>query len=187
MGFLQDLYMITESKDIDALPEDIMNEIQKNIRAGAKDLEQKWANALELVHKAYEVSGTQRPTPDMKNAWKQYEENLMYAVGQLSKFRGVRGDWRMSSAIFHEALQRMIRFKVTLTSPGYSTTYLTEARSLKELIDYITAEEQKNNEYRITINYSRDATGAYLQFYRFGIKIKYRVDIQQIGIVGVAA
>ncbi len=82
-----------------------MDHIQKLIRDGTKpDKEtgqyQQWANALHLVHKAYEVAGIQRPTPDMPDLWKQYEENIQFAVAQLSKAHGVNGDWRMSSSEF---------------------------------------------------------------------------------------
>jgi hypothetical protein len=181
ISFLQDLYMISEGDERDALPEDVMQEIQKNIRNGAKDVDQLWANALELVHKAYEVAGIQRPTPDMKSAWKQYEENLQYAVVQLSKFRGMEGNWRMSSAVFHEALQKMIRFNVTITSPQYSTSYVTEARSLAEVIEYIKKQDQEG--FEIEVN-KKDDGGAYLRFFRYGIRIKYRVDIDPIGVVG---
>lgn len=180
-SFLRDLYFIPEGEDMDALPEDVMQEIQKNIRTGAKDTDQLWANALELVHKAYEVSGVQRPTPDMKGAWRQYEENLQYAVSQLSKYRGIKGDWRMSAAVFHEALQKMMRFNVTITSPQFSTSYLTEARSLSEVIEYIKKEEREG--YDIEVNNKPDG-GAYLRFFRYGVRIKYRVDIEPIGVVG---
>ena len=43
---------INEDDDPEMLPPDVMSELQKNIRDGAKDVQQKWANALELVHKA---------------------------------------------------------------------------------------------------------------------------------------
>ena len=184
MSFLQDLYFIPEGEEFDALPEDVMAEIQKNIRNGAKDTEQLWSNALELVHKAYEVSGTQRPTPDMKGAWKQYEQNLQYAVEQLSKYRGIKGDWRMSSHVFHEALQKMMRFQVELKSPNFSTSYETRARSLSEVISHIKRENTGGYEVEVTTN---PEGGAHLRFYRYGVRIKYRVDIEPIGVVGVNA
>lgn len=182
VSFLQDLYMISEGDDRDALPEDVMQEIQKNVRNGAKDVDQLWSNALELVHKAYEVAGIQRPTPDMKSGWKQYEENLQYAVGQLSKFRGVKGDWRMSSAVFHETLQRMMKFNVTITSPQFSTSYVAEAKSLTEMIEYIKKHDQEN--FEVEVN-EKNEGGVHLRFFRYGIRIKYRVDIDPIGVVGV--
>lgn len=62
-------HLITEGDDITLLPERVIGEIKSNIRKGAQDLEQKWKNALELVHKAYQVSNVRRPTPDQKGAW----------------------------------------------------------------------------------------------------------------------
>lgn len=181
-SFLRDLYMISEGNDMDALPEDAMSEIQKNIRNGAKDTEQLWANALELVHKAYEVSGIQRPTPDMKGAWKQYEQNLQYAVEQLAKSRGIKGDWRMSAAVFHEALQKMQVFKVYLTSPGFSTSYKTQARSMSELLDYI--EKHEKGDYEMKVIPKDDGTTS-IRFSRYGVRVKYFIDIEPIGVVGV--
>lgn len=184
MRMLSDLIRVTEGTNLDALPEDTVSEIQKNVRAGAKDLDQKWANALELTHKAYEVAGVQRPTPDMKNAWKQYEEILQYAVQQLSRYRGIDGDWRMSSAIFHEALELRLKFSVRLATPGAATSYVTEARSLQELVDYIVSHDP--NEYEIKVKYTKDGLGATIQFFRFGVKVKYRVDITQMGVASQA-
>jgi predicted small metal-binding protein len=187
MTFLTDLYLISEGKDMDSLPEDVMNEIQKNIRTGAKDLEQLWSNALELVHKAYEVSGVQRPTPDMKNAWKQYEQNLQYAVQQLSKYRGIKGDWRMSSSVFHEALQKMVKFGVRLSGPGHSEQFQTQARSMQEVIDELTQLERANPGMEIRVTPHRDGDGVFVLFFQYGVRIKYRVDITPMGVIGINA
>ena len=109
---------LTEASDESALPEDVMKDLRSNIGKGAKDTTQKWANALELVHKAYEVSNVERPNPDLKAAWKQYEELIQYAVKQLSNSRGMDADWRMSAAVFHEAEAKFHKFKMTLDLPG---------------------------------------------------------------------
>jgi hypothetical protein len=109
--YLQEAKSRYDRSDLNKLPQPKIDEIEKLIRDGAKDLEQKWANALELVHKAYEVAQVQRPTPDMNDAWKQYETMLSLAVKNLAKHRGRDGDWRMSSAIFREfehALSKLI-------------------------------------------------------------------------------
>ncbi len=90
-------------EDMSKLPQPTLDEIKRLIREGAKNQEEQWANALELVHKAYEVANVERPSPDMNDAWKQYEEMLTLAVKELTKARGIDGDWRMSSHIFHEA------------------------------------------------------------------------------------
>lgn len=99
MKFLRSLL---EKDDLSKLPHETINEIEKLIRGGAKDKDQDWANALELVHKAYEVAQVQRPTPDMNDAWEQYEELLSYAVKELAKHRGLDGKWRMSSHVFDD-------------------------------------------------------------------------------------
>jgi len=121
MKFLKDLFEIEDltSRNAapDALPPATMDDIQKSIRDGVKpDKEtgqyQQWSNALHLVHKAYEVNGIQRPVPTMRDAWKQYEENIEYAVKQLAKTHGMDGSWRLSSAMFREALE-------LATDPGF--------------------------------------------------------------------
>lgn len=104
-----------EKTDMSELPPELIKDLEKNIRKGASDLKQKWSNALELVHKAYDVGyqdesidadgkkvklskPIQRPTPQMAGGWKQYEELIKYAVEQLSKSRGLKADWRASSS-----------------------------------------------------------------------------------------
>lgn len=110
------LRSLLETDDLSKLPQDTISELEKLIREGAKDKEQKWANALELVHKAYEVAQIQRPTPDMKDAWQQYEDLLKFAVKELTKHRGIDGDWRMSAHIFHEAAPAVEPTKYEITS-----------------------------------------------------------------------
>lgn len=100
MGILQMLY----EEDRSALTDMQLNELKKNIRKGAEDLSQDWANALELVHRAYLVSKIQRPTPDLFAGWKQYESMIKYAVEQLSRARGIKGNWRMSTGDLTHAL-----------------------------------------------------------------------------------
>jgi hypothetical protein len=73
------------------------------IKKLAKDPSYKCPNALGLVHDAYkeqdwerqsEYGDFVRPAPSNKNAWKQYESFIQLSVKLLSKFRGVKGDWR---------------------------------------------------------------------------------------------
>lgn len=107
MTFLASLLdIITEGRDLSTLPEQLVGEVRKNIRAGAKDLAQNWANALELTHKAYQVANIRRPAPDQKGAWKQYEELIQYAVKELAKTRGLDGKWRTTSTVIREAAQK---------------------------------------------------------------------------------
>lgn len=104
MNLLRELLEKTEYVDEDPsrLPQATVDHLKKLIREGCKpDKEtgqyQPWANALQLVHKAYEVAHVQRPTPDMKELWKQYEEIIQFAVKELAKTRGIDGSWRMSA------------------------------------------------------------------------------------------
>lgn len=84
------------------LPEMIVSEIQKLINQGARDLNQQWADAAELVNTAYHVSNIRRPNPDQKGAWNQYTKLLAYGVNALHKARGPKGDWRSSEVMYAE-------------------------------------------------------------------------------------
>lgn len=123
------------------LPKPTMDEIEKLIRDGAKDQEQKWVNALELVHKAYEVAQVERPTPDMSNAWKQYEEMINLAVKQLAKHRGIEGDWRMSAHIFHEGVssntEQQTKFTISSEVDDLPLHTSVNANSIDEILNPI--------------------------------------------------
>ena len=167
---------INEDDDPEMLPPDVMSELQKNIRDGAKDVQQKWANALELVHKAYEVAGVERPTPDMRKSWKQYEENLTYAVQQLAKFRGMDGDWRMSSAIFYEALEaKPKKFRVTYFGEEGGDGKTVEAHDIDEVIATLS----QNDGYDAKVHKHSD-NEARISFSRWGIKKNGHVEIRRI-------
>ncbi len=183
MLLINNLLNITESSaSLDAITPDMMNDIQKNLRDGAKDLNQHWANALELVHTAYEVAGVERPTPDMSNAWKQYEENLQYAVTQLAKTRGMDGDWRMSSSIFREAMEyRQHSFRVTEIGDTFGGGVTVNGVSLDAVIHKI--KKSITNDFDITVNMSTDGDNpnmATLSFSKFGIRKNYKLRIQQL-------
>jgi len=183
MSLLADLYKnridIREDNSLDELPEDVMSEIQKNIRKGAKDVDQDWSNALHLVQKAYEVAGVQRPTPDMQSAWKQYETNIQYAVQQLSKARGMDGDWRMSAAIFHEAMIKTHKFRVTEMGSSDSKTHVVEATSINEIIDAI----KENSDLDVKVDHSKDPenpNSVTISFSKWNVRKNYRIKIQQL-------
>lgn len=181
MTFLTDLMTINEGDDLDSISSDMFSEIQKNIRDGAKDQEQMWANALDLVHKAYEVAGVERPTPDLKNAWKQYEENLQYAVSQLAKERGMDGDWRMSSAVFREAMERNIKFRIIEMGDKFGNGHTVTAKSLDDVIN--TIKNKGSGHFDIDVKKSTDGDNpnmATLSFSKFGIRKNYKVRIQQL-------
>ena len=174
--------LLSEKKDdLSRLPNDLFKEVQKNIRKGSEDLQQKWANALELVHKAYEVAAVQRPSPDMKDAWEQYEENIEYAVKQLSDARGMEDDWRMSSAMFREAFEgNMQKWRVTFGGKSY----VTESNNVGEIIDEVLEKVRKGlNEVEgvdleMEIENTRD--GIQLRFSKWGIKRNERITIEKI-------
>jgi hypothetical protein len=169
--------MVGEGKDMTELPHDAMSEIQSNIRDGAKDTEQSWANALHLVQKAYEVAGVQRPDPGMAAAWKQYEENIEYAVQQLAKYRGMDGDWRMSSHVFHEAMAKQMTFRVSSEGSKNKETYQVQAKSMDDIINSIN--DRNTDLYDIEVKKADDGLSATLLFSKFGIKKNYRMKIQQ--------
>ncbi len=175
MGLLQDL-IIEKSDDLSRLPKDVMSSIKSNIRKGAEDLEQKWANALELVHKAYEIEGVERPTPEMEAAWKQYEENLQYAVTQLADNRGMDADWRMSSSMFHEALQQRSKYRVTFVGPDMNDSYVTEARTIDEVVETL----KEDTTYDVTVN-RNDFNDVTVKFSRWGIRKNLKVNVNRIG------
>lgn len=174
MNLLTDLYNLAETKeDLSKLPQDVMTSIKSNIRKGAEDLEQKWANALELVIKAYQVDGVQRPDPSMDSAWKQYEENLQYAVQQLAKSRGMNADWRMSSSIFHEALEKKPTFHVTVHDADINESYTIRASSITDVIKLF-----ENTPFEVKTRQQGDTTQ--LLFSRWNIYDSLRVFIKPI-------
>lgn len=179
MNFLNSLLPLSEAgNDLSHLPEDAMKDIQKNIREGAKDLDQLWANALELVHKAYEVAAVQRPSPDMRDGWKQYEENLQYAVQQLAKHRGMDGDWRMSSSVFREAMEpRKPKFRVEVVGDKFGESHSVAAKSIDEVIASIKASNTDLYDLDVKQN---DPKTASVSFSKWGIKKNYRINISQV-------
>ena len=127
---------LNEKTDLTELPEGEINKVKANIRKGAKDLNQKWANALELVHTAYEVAKVERPDITMEAAWKQYEDMIKYAVEQLSDARGIDGDWRMSSSSLNEAKQEdeIFDFSIETNVDGLPVNVVKKAKNIDELI-----------------------------------------------------
>jgi hypothetical protein len=170
MSLLKDLILTNEGSDLSRLPKDVLTAIKSNIRKGAEDLQQKWANALELVHKAYEVEGVQRPTPDMDAAWKQYEENLQYAVQQLASNRGMEDDWRMSSAMFREARQPISLFRVQVDN----VAYITEGDSIDSIVNHLAKNAEPMDVKVITEGNSKK-----LLFSKWGIKHRTQVIITE--------
>lgn len=130
---------LNEKNELDKLPEQDIAKLKKLIRKGAQDITQRWANALELVHTAYEVAKIQRPDITMEAAWKQYEEMIAHAVKELAKARGLNDNWRMTSAQLHE--REMFKKKgetkkwaVETTIDGFPVVVTREADRIEDVI-----------------------------------------------------
>lgn len=144
LSLVQFLQLNEQDEDqITLLPDAIVAEIKKNITAGAKDLQQKWKNALELVHKGYQVANVRRPTPDQKGGWTQYEAMIKHAVKQLSATRGINGDWRMSSVLIKEQsdgkqkLVKLAKNRFFMKIPGAHPVEV-EGDNVNAIIDQLT-------------------------------------------------
>lgn len=124
-----------EKTDLSELPEGELKKIKTNIRKGAQDTDQRWANALELVHTAYELAQVQRPDITMESAWKQYEEMINHAVQELAKARGLDDNWRMTSSSLHEAKEvEEIQFSMETNVDGLPVNVIKKAKNIEELI-----------------------------------------------------
>lgn len=177
MKLLQNFLKLEEATDLTVIPPDAMTALEKNIRDGAADASQEWSNALHLVHEAFRVAQIERPTPSMRGAWKQYEELLLYAVEQLSKARGMESDWRMSSSMFHEAMQSQKKFRVSFTSDKSGESYTVKTKDIEDVIDSV---KTKNTElYDVDVK-NQDGNTATLTFSKWGIKKNYLVKIEKI-------
>jgi len=118
-------------EDTSALTFDTVKDLEKSVRKGVEN-SGKWSNALELVHKAYEINKVQRPTPDMPSAWKQYETLITYAVQQLSKTHGINGTWRMTSESFDAKDNFLIEYNIG----GTLTEVRMNANSIQEIAEH---------------------------------------------------
>lgn len=142
MKFLKELtnndYLTEE--DNSAIPEKSIKDLQSMIRKGVENSGE-WSNALEVVHKAYDVLSIQRPTPDMKGAWKQYETLISYSVDQLAKVHGQNGTWRMTSEDFEESPV----YSVELIQESKSSLSEIKAQSPNEIIEYFESQLHDDN------------------------------------------
>jgi hypothetical protein len=129
--------IITE--ELDELPGLVVHEIRKNIRKGAKDLEQNWKNALHLLNKAYEVAGVKVPTPENKKAWKQYEELIQYSVKELADARGLDGPWRITYTITEASTHKRIFVEI----PGAGTTEVVDT-TIDDLVEKIVNKARRH-------------------------------------------
>jgi hypothetical protein len=181
--FLQALYKqaVVEGKDdLSIVPEDAIKDIKKNIRDGAADLEQDWANAMELTHKAYSVAGVERPTPSERSAWTQYEEMLQLAVNELADARKLSKDksWRMSSTVFKEAMEPRIKVRIVELGDGKGKGWTTEAKNLDEIIEMVRKQAGERG-YDMDVSDGDDGKKV-CTFSEYGIKRNYRVTLQRL-------
>ena len=124
---------LLEKDDSTAIPDETLNKIKSNIRKGAKDTTQLWANALELVHTAYDVTQVQRPDITMQAAWKQYEEMIQCACEELAKARGIDGKWRMSS-VTNEAMEEECEYSLESDVGGLPVNVVKKSNNIEALI-----------------------------------------------------
>lgn len=133
-------YLITEEADLSGIPDSVFKEIKSNIRKGASDLQQHWRDALELVHKAYQVTNVRRPVPTQKSAWKQYEDLIKYGVQQMRATRGADGQWRTSSVMIPEGYEEenpMGKRRFFVEIPGSEPREI-DAEDMDDIIDKVT-------------------------------------------------
>lgn len=171
-------FLISEAKDdFTALPDAVIKEIQGNIRKGAKDLEQKWKNALELVNTAYHVASVKRPGRSQQGAWEQYESLISFAVRQLSAARGLDGGWRTSDLMIREAAaSKYPKRRFFVDVPGERAQEV-DGESLDDVIDAISNRITRSREVigtRVRVT-QRDETSATLSIY---VRDEYRERIR---------
>ncbi len=181
MNLLQNLYIVSEGKeDMSIVPEDAFKDIKKNIKDGAADLEQEWANALELVQKAYSVAGVERPTPSMRGAWEQYEEMIALAVDELADANKLTGNksWRMSSTIFKEAMEPRVKVRVYEVGNQFGKGHTVEAKNIEEVVEMVRKQAGENG---FDMDVKDDGEGCQTCiFSQHGIQRNYRVTLQRI-------
>lgn len=182
MQFLNDLYTLSEagaSKDLSVLPEDVIKEIKKNIRDGASDLEYEWGNTLELVNQAYKVAGVEKPSPGEKGGWKQYEELLQYGVEEMSDARkDVDSNWRMSSTVFREAMQKTIKVRVYEIGEQKAKGNTVEVQNMEQVINMIRKQAGQKG-YKMDVD-EDDPSSCTCKFSYQGIQRPYKIRLQRL-------
>lgn len=162
--------------DLSALPEETIKELKKNIKDGAKDLDQQWANALELVHKAYEVADVQRPDITMRDAWRQYESLIRYAVNELANARGMDGEWRMTDQLTVEGVDYKFCFVVrgkTFDGENYQHEVFTD--DIANVVDPIVEQVPQG----CTVDAYVDNNDAVIHFKENGIRTGDKIYVHK--------
>lgn len=174
-SLLKQFIVLSEAKDMTELPYDVFNDLQKHIHKGAKDLDKKITNALDLVKEAYKVENVDLPEPSMKKAWGQLETLITYATQKLTKFRGIDGDWRISAYRVVESIANLKEYSFKI-KVGDSVEYgSTEADTIEEVVEEITAQFQ-NDSINVKLRESDEGLQI-LEFYRMHIKQPMSVEI----------
>ena len=176
MNILKELIVMSEATDMTELPYDVYHELEQQVHNGAKDLDKKYVNALELVKEAYKVEHVELPDPSMKKAWEQFSTLLQYATEKLTKFRGIDGDWRMSSHVFRESTE-FSNYRVTIDDGDSCKSYTVRDENIDSLVESMKSSLVK--EYEIDV--SKDGeNSAELNFSKWKIKQTKKIKIKKI-------
>jgi len=167
MKFLKQLnhQALLEIDDMTELPEATIKELQKMVRTGAEQ-SGKWSNALDLANKAYTVLGISIPDATMKNAWKQYETIITYAVQQLGKFHGKKGTWRMTADDFVQKGSFDVTLVEGVSDQQVTTEIMMEADDIDEIVEFITEEVAPMNYEIKTIDLGSETM---IEFWKHGV------------------
>ena len=171
MKFLQEIQNLKEVEDLSALPKDKFDELQDLIKSGAKNSGE-WPNALALVHRVYDASKIQRPTPAMRAGWDQYNELISLAVKELSNEHGIDGNWRMISSSLKEDTDYNVQL---LKNEGLIDSYSVNSSDLESIIENLT----NTFENPIKIKTKEEDTKTILEFWSYDVvKSPYRIIIE---------
>ena len=166
---------LNEKSDKSELPEGDIAKVKTNIRKGAQDEDQRWANALELVHTAYEVARIERPDITLESAWKQYEEMIKYAVQELHKARG-DDDWRSSPRLSEGKEPEVFDFSIETNVDGLPVNVIKKAVNIEELIKPFYSHNVTGHDIELR---HRGANSVCLYFCKDGKRTGDKVNIRK--------
>ena len=86
-----------ETDPQEAFPADTMSALQKQINKNAKDLEQNWRSAIEVVDAAFAELDVPKPMAYLKARWQQYNELIVVSVRALRDSRGMKANWTQTA------------------------------------------------------------------------------------------
>lgn len=164
----------TVSEEDVELPKAAMDHIKKLVRKGAGKVEQQWANALELVYRAFLVAKVPRPTPDKPKLWKQFEELLGVGVKELAKYKGKDGEWRLSTV--KENDEELVFECTTIDGKHITTDLVTDISPCIIAEHYINNTVDSNTDYRVKFT----SQGLIIEYIRNNIVVPYKHVIELI-------